>query len=115
MFTVELILRIITPSEVDNGGLLIFLDDNCQIPKIQLKNKDSIDNLIDNKIRDFFYENDVYSLLTTKQVASIENTEDVVNIYYNMLSTSTSSKIGSFVMFNERNIELLRMVNNKTI
>ena len=115
MFSVEFILRIITPSEVDQGGLLIFLDDNGDIPKIQLKHKDCIESLIDNKLRDFFYENDLYSLLTTKQIASVENKDGVISIYYNMLSTSTSSKMGSFVMFNERNIQLFRMINNKTI
>ena len=115
MFNVNLILRIITPSEVESGELLVFLDDDGNIPKIEVERDLNIDSIISSKLNEWFYVNDLYTIESTKQISYIENKEETINIYYNFLSTSTTSKVGSYVIFNERNIELFRMINNKSI
>lgn len=115
MFNVNLILRIITPSEVESGELLVFLDDDGNIPKIEVEKDLNIDSIINSKLDEWFYINDLYTIKSTKQISYIENKEETINIYYNFLSTSTTSKVGSYVIFNERSIELFRMINNKSI
>lgn len=113
-FKVNIHLRIITPAE-NAGELLIFLDESGQIPRINLVKEKSIDDQITEKIYAFFYENDLYTILSTKQISSISNSEDSLDIFYNFLSSSTESKIGSFVYYNQRSMELYRLANNHSV
>lgn len=110
-FLVNIYLRIITVSD-DSGKILVFLDDNSEIPKIQLLSSSNIDYQIENKLRSLFYDNDLYTILSTKQISTITNHENSLDIVYNFLSTSTASKLGSFTYFNKYSIELHRLANN---
>lgn len=114
-FVVNIHLRIITVSDSDDGKILVFLDDNGDIPKIQLSSSSSIDYQIEDRLRNLFYENDLYTILSTKQISSISNGDQNLDIFYNFLSTSTASKTGSFVYFNKYSIELHRLANNHGI
>ena len=111
-FAVNLHLRIITTS--DDAKLLILLDDNGEIPKIALSKSSAIDSQILDKLKELLYENDIYNLFSTKQVSSINNSIDTVDIFYNFFSISDKPKSGSFVLFNKNSIELYRMVHNHT-
>lgn len=114
-FVINIYFRIITVSDSDDGKILVFLDDNSDIPKIQLSSYSNIDYQIEDKLKNLFYENDLYTILSTKQISSINNDDKNLDIYYNFLSTSTASKTGSFVYFNKYSIELHRLANNHGI
>jgi len=115
MFSIEINLRVITPSESNSGCFLIFLDDQGNLPKINLETNNDIDKEIEKKLDCFFYQNDIYPLLLTKQFSSIENKNGKVDVFYNFITTTTASKTGSFVLFDKNSIELFRMSNNKSI
>lgn len=114
-FLVNIYLRIITVSDNDDGKILVFLDDDGEIPKIQLSYNSNIDSQIEDKLRNLFYENDLYTILSTKQISTITNNQNNLDLIYNFLSSSTASKIGSFVYFNKYSIELHRLANNHGI
>lgn len=115
MFEVNLILRIITPCENNPGELLVFLDEDGNIPTIKLLKQQSVEEVINKKLESFFYTNDLYTVKSTKQISYMETSGNKLNIYYNFMTTSTSSKLGSFVIFNEKSIEIFRMINNRSI
>jgi hypothetical protein len=114
LFEVNITLRIITPSE-QRSELMIFVDDNGDFPKIKVRSNRRIDDHIIEKLNELFYENDLYTILSTKQISSIESSSNSIDIFYNFLSTSTESKTGSFVYYNQRSIELFRLANNHSL
>lgn len=113
-FIVHIYLRIVTPSEED-GKILIFLDETGEIPKILLSKDKVLDAQIVEKLSDYFYENDLYLIYSTKQISTINNSESTLNIFYNFITTNTISKKGSFIYFNKNSIELYRLINNNRL
>lgn len=111
LFEVKVILRIITTAE-DNGNILIFLDENGNLPSFTLSSDLHINAQIYSLIQLYFYESDIYSLINNKQISSIDNNKDKIDIVYNILSQSDTTKKGSFVRFNKQSIELYRLMNN---
>lgn len=114
LFNFNIYLRIITSSE-DSNQFLIYLDDSGEIPKISISKDKSIEHQIHEKLSSIFYDNDLYLLHSSKNISSIVNNGDTIDITYNFLSTSTASKTGSFVYFNKLSIELYRLANNHGI
>lgn len=110
-FEVGVTLRIVTTSE-DGGALLILLDKDGNPPSFSLSDKSSLDMQIFYTLQEYFYENDLYSLIGNKSISHISNDNNKVNITYNIISTSSIVKTGSFVKFNKQSIELYRIINN---
>lgn len=110
-FEIEVTLRIITTSE-DSGALLILLDTNGNLPSFSLSDKSALDMQIFYTLQTYFYENDLYPLLANKSISYVSNAQNKLNITYNMISTSSVVKTGSFVKFNKQSIELYRIINN---
>jgi len=113
-FNIKIQNRIITPSE-EIGKILILLDETGEIPSFYLQKNVDINNQIINFLSDFLYQNDLASILSTKQFSYLENNETEVLLCYNFLTHSTASKKGEFVHFNQSSMELFRMANNQTI
>lgn len=113
-FSVRIQNRVITTSE-EIGKLLVFLDDEGNIPSFYLENNIPVDEQIQNYLQEYFYANDLRLILNTKQFSCIHNQNNELSIVYNFLAYSTFSKRGSFVHFNNKSIELFRMANNKSI
>ncbi len=114
-FSVNIYLRIITTSEED-GKILVFLDETGEFPKISLASNTHLDTQIREKLFEYFYDNDIFLINSTKQVSTItNNSNNNLDIVYNFITSNTASKKGSFIYFNKNSIELYRMINNNKI
>lgn len=114
LFSVNLSFRVITPSEND-GKLLVLIDDDGNFPSVMLGKEPCIEEQVYQRLNEFLYECDMEIAYSTRQVSSIMNDGNIVTILYTFISTSTASKMGSFINFDKNSIELYRMVNNKTL
>jgi hypothetical protein len=114
LFGVNIYLRIITTSD-EEGQLLILLDDSGNIPKISLTKNCNIEETLLKKLSELVYENEMYIITSTKQISSINVNKDTVEIYYNFITSSTTSKSGVFSHFDKKSIELHRLIHNHTL
>lgn len=114
LFNINLLFRIITPSDED-GKLLVLIDDDGDFPSILLGREPCIEEQIHQRLSEFLYENDLEIVKSTRQVSNIFNDGDILTIMYTFISPSTASKSGSFVNFDKNSLELYRLVNNKTL
>jgi hypothetical protein len=110
-FNINIHLRIVTPEETNQ--FLVFLDEKGEIPKFSLLKNEPLDRQIFDKLAEYLIQ-DIYILFITKQIASISNNRDTIDIVYNFISTSTRVKSGSFVKFNQQSLELYRFMNSQT-
>lgn len=111
-FKVDIFIRIITSSSSDDSGFLVLLDDDGEFPSFAMSNQMSLDQQISEKLNSYIYDNDINIVLSTKMISSIENKNDILEIWYTFLSSNTYSKKGSFVSFNKNSIELYRLANS---
>ena len=108
---VNIYLRIVTQEETNQ--FLIFLDEKGDMPKFSLSRDIPINRQIFDKLSEYHLQ-DVNMLFSTKQVSSISNNSDILDIFYNFIATSTRSKTGSFVKYNQQSLELHRLMNNQS-
>lgn len=108
---IDIYLRIV--AQEGTNQFLIFLDEKGDVPKFSLSKDSPINRQIFDKLSEYFLQ-DVDILFFTKQVASISNSGDTVDIVYNFISTSTRSKSGCFVKYNQHSLELHRLMNNQS-
>jgi len=111
MFNVHVFTRIIAIDEQDDDAFLILLDENGDIPKFILSNNSSIDEQLHNFLLKFINDSEIPIILSTKTTSSIINKEDILSIFYNLISNRSIPKSGKFVKFNKKNLELYRLVN----
>lgn len=116
LFKIKIHLRIITTSE-EEGKLLILLEENGESPYFILDNNSTLDEQLSDKLNSLFYANDMYIINGTRQISNIDidKEEQYLNIYFNFISPSTTSKSGSFAIFDKKGLELHRLINNRGI
>ena len=81
-FVVNIYLRIITISDNDDNKILVFLDENSEIPKIQLSSNSNIDLQIEDKLKSLFYDNDLYTIISTKQFSEINTNNNKKKFFF---------------------------------
>lgn len=111
-FLIKVYLKVITIPE-EGGKFLVLLDDDGHFPNFQLSCNGTIEDQIAICLTEFLYENDFYTVMSTKQFGNIEIKENEVAIYFQFISSSTYSKQGAYTVFEKRSIDLYRLSRNE--
>lgn len=109
LFEVKVSIRVVSPSESEVGKFLVLVDEDGNFPEFTLSSSSNIESQVYDFMNSIFYGSDLDLILSTKTISSIVNNENSVHVLYNFITYSTSSKLGSFVLFNKQSLELCKI------
>lgn len=99
----------------DKMQFKIYLDDSGDIPRIKLCEEMSIEEHLLIQFRDYFYNVDD-GILHSAKIAKVSKDESGVDIFYNFYCyTNLACKVGKFVQFDKKSMDLYRLSKNKGV
>lgn len=104
-----LVLRVLR-LDIDEG-FFIYLEENGNVPEIQIKEKDHYQDLIQSKLQECFSNPDL--IYQSRSFSTIYAKEDRIEIVFNFFAHNSTVLKGEFVRFNEESIELYRHLHKK--
>ena len=112
MFSVNLKLYFVIFDDIRNK-FKVYLDDEGNIPEIELQEGGKIEDYILKKSLDIFHGS-TKDILNTSKISSIEKEDKKINIIYNIYCYNhLECKTGKFVSFDKNSIELYRFASNR--
>jgi hypothetical protein len=112
MFSVNLKLYFVLFDDLNNR-FKVYIDENGNMPEIELENEGEIEDYIFEKSLDLFYGS-TQDLLNTLKLSSIEKKDDKISIIYNIYCyNNLNCKKGKFVNFDKNSIDLYRFASNR--
>ena len=112
-FNVVITIHIIDIDDRKNQ-ILIFVDEDGEIPNIIADCGISIEKQIYDKLCKYFHDESVESMILGKRISEIKIDDDSLHVSYNIFNAS-KEKCGRFIPFNKKSMELYRFINhNKT-
>jgi len=112
MFSVNLKLYFVRFDDLDSQ-FKVYLDDKGHPPIIEIEEEGEIEDYIFEKSLDLFY-GPMDGIIDLAKLSSIEKEKDKIYIVYNIFCYQPlQCKIGKFVNFDKKSIELYRFASNE--